>query len=143
MMIKFAQLTSDDLNRLGIATLSFSNSSVKAIDATNDEIIGYIVVENTPLRLPIKADDSNEVKEYKQDFNSHQTFYIKKISILQELRYSGNLETMFMNMTGKLPKASILWCKPSIWDCEGYIRQIEGFENLPYNIDNRILISSI
>lgn len=114
MMIKFAQLTSDDLNRLGIATLSFSNSSVKAIDATNDEIVGYIVVENTPLRLPIKADDSNEVKEYKQDFNSHQTFYIKKISILQELRYSGNLETMFMNMTGKLPKASILWCKPSI-----------------------------
>lgn len=47
MMIKFAQLTSDDLNRLGIATLSFSNSSVKAIDATNDEIVGYIVVENS------------------------------------------------------------------------------------------------
>lgn len=143
MNIKFTQLTSDDLNRLGIATLSFSNCSVKTIDATNGEIVGYIVVEDTPLRLPINENDSDEVKDYKQDFNSHQTFYIKKISILQELQYSGNLVTMFMNMTGKLPKSSILWCRPSIWDCKGYIRQIGGFDTLPYNLDNRIVISSI
>ena len=41
MMIKFAQLTSDDLNTLGIGTSSFSNYSVKAIDDCNGKIVGY------------------------------------------------------------------------------------------------------
>lgn len=139
-MIKFAQLTSDDLNTFGIGTSSFSNYSVKAIDDCNGEIVGYIVLEDSALRLLIKEIDTDEVKEYKQKFGLHQTFYLKKIFILPKLRYSGNLETMFMYMTGKLPKSSILWSKPSVANKESYLMQLGCFTNLPFHINDGILV---
>lgn len=126
-MIKFAQLTSDDLNTLGIGTSSFSNYSVKAIDDCNGKIVGYIVVEDIPFRLPIEVNDSNEVKEYKQDFNSCQTFYLKRVFIAPKLQDRGDLLTMFMHMVEKLPKSSILWCRPSIWGGKNYINQLGDF----------------
>lgn len=139
-MIKFVQLTQDDLNTLGIGTSSFSNHSVKAIDDCNGEIVGYIVLEDIPFRLPIEVNDANKVKEYKQDFNSHQTFYLKNIFILPKLRYSGNLETMFMTMVEKLPEYSILWSKPSVANKEEYLMQLGGATNLPFHINDGILV---
>ena len=138
-MVKYSRLTIEELELFGASFPSLSEYSIKA--SINDEIVGFIALENNPLILKPSDKDCEAKRQYKLQFNNHKSYYLRLIKISQIHRYDSTLEDMFDYMVHKLPHFSIIWCRPSIWDRNGYITQIGGFNPIPMDISTALIFS--
>ena len=138
--IEYAPLTQEELaNKYGASYPQFSQYSMKV--SVKGEIVGYIGIENNPLKLSLNEDDEDAIKKYKEMINNINSFYLRKIEINGE--HIDKLKTLFEKTIYNLPYYSILWSRPSIWDIDGLIDKIGEFLPLAYNIDNSTYIFSL
>ena len=138
--IEYTPLTKEELaNKYGASYPQFSQYSMKV--SVKGEIVGYIGIENIPLKLSLNEDDEDEIKTYKEMINNINSFYLRKIEIDRE--HIDKLKGLFKETINRLPFFSILWSKPSIWDIDGLTQKIDELRPLAHNIDNNIYIFSL
>lgn len=136
--IEYAPLTQEELaNKYGASYPHFSRYSMKV--SVKGEIVGYIGIEDIPLKLSLNDEDEDAIKTYKVMINNTNSFYLRKIEINSE--HIDKLKILFEETIYKFPFYSILWSKPSIWDMDGLIDKIGEFQ--PLAINNSIYIFSL
>lgn len=139
--VRYSRLFSSELELFGCSFPRLSSFSMKA--TLNDEIIGWIAIEDTPLRLIQHRNDDVNVVNYKKAINNRATYYLRKITFSEKFRYNGVLEELFAMICKNMPFPSSIWCKPQIWDREGYVKQIGGFMPPPYDVKRNIVLFSL
>ena len=138
MKLEYFQYTKEDAETDGIS-YSVSRFSQKMCDG--EEVIGRIIFEDKPIRIPIDPKETNENKvEYYQSLNRANSLYLRKITFSEELRYTGKLEDFFDFVTTEiLPKNHLIWCVPIVCDTQGLLGQIRGFVEPLFPLPNKAI----
>lgn len=139
MKIKYSQLTISELELFGCSFPSLSKHSMKV--SVDNEIVGFVAIEDIPLKLKIYKSDSKNVVEYKQSVNKRNTFYLRKIMFSP--KYEKLLFPLFQKVNDNMPYNYSIWCKPQIWDTNHYIDKIGGFLPPAYHVQRNILLFSL
>lgn len=138
--MEYAKYTKEDAANDGIG-YNISSYSTKLLE--NNEIVGSIVFEDTPLKIDdsiIEKHDSDEAKTYFRNINKNNSVLLRKITF-QKDRYSGQLEDFFDYVTTKVVPANfIIWCTPTIWDLNGFVNQIGGFYPPKHELPNKNIL---
>jgi len=140
MKIEYSKLSQSELSLFGCSFPLLSDYSMKV--SVNNEIVGFVALENNPLVLRISRNDSQEIRKYKDGINKRNTFYLRKIMFspkYEELL----LQSLFLRINKQLPYNYSIWCKPQIWDVNHYIDKIGGFMSPPFNIRRNIVLFSL
>lgn len=139
--ISYTRLTAEELALFGCSFPLLSQYSMKV--SVEGEIVGFVALEDKPLILRESKDDPKQVQDYKRAINNRKTYYLRKIMFSPKLRYIGLLEDLFLKVNKQLPHNYSIWCRPTIWDINGYITQIVGSLPPPYDVRRNIVMFSL
>lgn len=139
--VSYTRLTVEELALFGCSFPLLSKYSMKV--SVEGEIVGFVALEDKPLILRECQDDPKHIQDYKRAINTRNTYYLRKIMFSPNFRNSGLLENLFLMVNKQLPHNYSIWCRPTIWDTNGYIVQIGGFLPPPYGIRRNIVLFSL
>ena len=140
MKIEYSNLSQSELSLFGCSFPLLSNFSMKV--SVNNEIVGFIALEDKPLILRIDRNDTEEVIRYKEGINRRNTFYLRKIMFTPKYEEM-LLQALFLKVNQQMPYNYSIWCKPQIWDRYNYIGKLGGFMRPPFNIRRNIVLFSL
>ncbi len=131
-IFEFSIPTIEDLCTLGISEALYSPYNVKAV--FEGKIVGYIIIEDRPVNVPMRKKYSKGVKDYVEMINKQKWFLIRKIAFMNQYKETGNLYNMFDYLIKQLPNDCYLWTNV-YWDRKTqFIDYIGGFTALSKEI---------
>ena len=135
-MKEFLSYTSEDCERDGI---SYSVSEYSQKLCVDGKFVGAIIFEDRQIKINeviIEQETDINLKNYYKIVNNTKSLYLRKIIFNEDDKYIGMLEDLFDNCVNHLPKWSLIWTQPNVWDVNNYTSQL-NFTKPMYPLPNK------